>query len=44
MEAEIHYDFEWAPWLKSMTAKEYTPGDGMAFGLGRLTSSYNYTI
>lgn len=33
-EAEIHYDFENAPWLSSMTAKKYTPGTGMAFGLG----------
>ncbi|OLN97563.1 putative oxidoreductase [Colletotrichum chlorophyti] len=33
-EAEIHYDFESPPWLAMMTKKEYTPGDGMAFGLG----------
>jgi predicted dehydrogenase len=33
-EAEIHYDFENAPWLSYMTAKKYTPGSGMAFGLG----------
>ncbi|KAK6223130.1 oxidoreductase [Colletotrichum tabaci] len=33
-EAEIHYDFESPPWLAHMTKKEYTPGDGMAFGLG----------
>ncbi|KAK1855320.1 nad binding rossmann fold-containing protein [Colletotrichum chrysophilum] len=33
-EAEIHYDFESPPWLSSMNKKEYTPGDGMAFGLG----------
>ncbi|KAK1979505.1 oxidoreductase [Colletotrichum cereale] len=33
-EAEIHYDFESPPWLAGMTKKEYTPGDGMAFGLG----------
>ncbi|KAM0330767.1 hypothetical protein ACHAQA_003721 [Verticillium albo-atrum] len=33
-EAEIVYDFENAPWLSSMTATKYTPGDGMAFGLG----------
>ncbi|KAJ0159615.1 putative oxidoreductase [Colletotrichum tanaceti] len=32
-EAEIHYDFESPPWLAYMTKKEYTPGDGMAFGL-----------
>jgi hypothetical protein len=34
-EAEIHYDFESPPWLSHMTAKEYTPGAGMAFGLGK---------
>ncbi len=34
-EAEFHYDFENAPWLSSMTAKKYTPGSGMAFGLGK---------
>lgn len=33
-EAEIHYDFESPPWLSMMTDKEYTPGSGMAFGLG----------
>ncbi|KAJ3531860.1 hypothetical protein NM208_g8694 [Fusarium decemcellulare] len=34
MEAEIHYDFESPPWLSRMTEKKYTPGAGMAFGLG----------
>lgn len=34
MEAEIHYDFESPPWLSHMTEKKYTPGSGMAFGLG----------
>lgn len=38
-EAEIHYDFESPPWLSGMTKKEYTPGDGMAFGLGMLDLS-----
>ncbi|KAL2875464.1 hypothetical protein SGCOL_009376 [Colletotrichum sp. CLE4] len=33
-EAEIHYDFESPSWLSGMSKKEYTPGDGMAFGLG----------
>lgn len=33
-EAEIHYDFESPPWLSMMTDKKYTPGSGMAFGLG----------
>ena len=36
MEAEIHYDFESPHWMKHMTAKNYTPGAGMAFGLGQL--------
>jgi hypothetical protein len=34
MEAELHYDFESPEWLKTMTATKYTPGDGLAFGLG----------
>lgn len=34
-EAEIHYDFENAPWLYQMTEKECTPGAGMAYGLGK---------
>ncbi|KAH6688459.1 hypothetical protein F5X68DRAFT_221827 [Plectosphaerella plurivora] len=33
-EAELHYDFENAPWLHLMSAKKWTPGSGMAFGLG----------
>jgi len=33
-EAEIHYDFDRAPWLKFMKDKEYTAGDGHTFGLG----------
>jgi predicted dehydrogenase len=33
-EAEIYYDFESPPWLSRMTKAEYSPGDGMAFGLG----------
>ncbi|KAF5987509.1 dehydrogenase [Fusarium bulbicola] len=32
-EVELHYDFESPPWLSKMGAK-YTPGSGMAFGLG----------
>jgi predicted dehydrogenase len=34
LEAEITYDFDRAPWLHRMTAKEYTPGSGHTFGLG----------
>ncbi|KAF4981156.1 hypothetical protein FZEAL_2990 [Fusarium zealandicum] len=33
-EAEIHYDFESPAWLSHLTAKEWTPGSGLAFGLG----------
>ncbi|KAJ5963119.1 oxidoreductase [Penicillium waksmanii] len=36
-EAEIHYDFENPPWVSSMAAKGYTPGDGNMFGLGSHT-------
>ncbi|KAL5347941.1 hypothetical protein ACLOAV_007353 [Pseudogymnoascus australis] len=32
-EAEIHYDFESAPWVSQYPAK-YTPGAGMAYALG----------
>lgn len=35
-EAEIHYDFDRAPWLHYLTAKKYTPGSGMTFGLGTM--------
>lgn len=38
VEAEIHYDFENLPWIKYLSAKEYKPGDGVMFGLGRYTS------
>ena len=38
-EAEIVYDFESAPWLSNMTEKKYTPGAGMAFGLGMFECS-----
>jgi predicted dehydrogenase len=34
-EAEIHYDFERPSWIKYLSAKEYTPGAGIMFGLGR---------
>lgn len=33
-EAIIHYDFDRAPFLHLLAAKEYTPGSGLAFGLG----------
>ncbi|KAJ4286546.1 hypothetical protein N0V90_013246 [Kalmusia sp. IMI 367209] len=32
-EAQIYYDFENPPWIKYLSAKEYTPGDGLLFGL-----------
>lgn len=41
-EAEIHYDFENPPWIKHLTAKEYTPGDGLLFGLGKHAASILY--
>ncbi|KAI9170596.1 oxidoreductase [Paramyrothecium foliicola] len=44
MEAEIHYDFESAPWAKYMTEKRYTPGDGMNFGLGTHSLDQAYTL
>ncbi|CAM1508148.1 Fc.00g049960.m01.CDS01 [Cosmosporella sp. VM-42] len=34
MEAEIHYDFESPAWLEGLTDTKYTPGAGLAFGLG----------
>lgn len=37
-EAEIYYDFESPAWLKFLSQKEYTPGAGLAFGLGKLSS------
>ncbi|KAJ5054803.1 uncharacterized protein L3040_001067 [Drepanopeziza brunnea f. sp. 'multigermtubi'] len=36
-EAQIYYDFENPPWIKYLSAKEYTPGDGLLFGLGSHT-------
>lgn len=43
-EAEIHYDFDRAPWLKLMQGKEYTPGDGHAFGLGTHSLDQAYVL
>jgi predicted dehydrogenase len=34
-EAQIYYDFENPPWIKHLSAKKYTPGSGLLFGLGR---------
>jgi len=34
-EAEIHYDIDNPPWVARMTSKTYSPGQGMAFGLGK---------
>ncbi|PVH85964.1 oxidoreductase [Cadophora sp. DSE1049] len=36
-EAQIYYDFENPPWIKYLSAKKYTPGDGLLFGLGSHT-------
>lgn len=35
LDAEIHYDFPNAGWIYGWTAKEYKPGQGMMFGLGK---------
>lgn len=44
MEAEFHYDFESPFWLKYMSEKKYTPGSGMAFGLGMMHLSIQSVI
>ncbi|OAL24368.1 hypothetical protein AYO22_05744 [Fonsecaea multimorphosa] len=36
-ELEIHYDVDFPFWMRGMNKKEYTPGDGMTFGLGSHT-------
>ncbi|KAH7384709.1 oxidoreductase [Cadophora sp. MPI-SDFR-AT-0126] len=36
-DAQIYYDFENPPWIKYLSAKKYTPGDGLLFGLGSHT-------
>ncbi|KAK5326710.1 hypothetical protein LTR93_003573 [Exophiala xenobiotica] len=36
-ELEIHYDVDFPFWMRNMNKKEYTPGDGMMFGLGSHT-------
>jgi len=33
-DAEIHFDFRSPGWVTSWNTKEYSPGQGMAFGLG----------
>ncbi|KAF2035991.1 NAD(P)-binding protein [Setomelanomma holmii] len=43
-EAEIHYDFDRAPWLKFMTSKDYTAGDGHTFGLGTHSLDQAYVL
>ncbi|EAT91492.1 hypothetical protein HBI56_013670 [Parastagonospora nodorum] len=43
-EAEIHYDFDQAPWLKFMKGKEYTAGDGHTFGLGTHSLDQAYML
>jgi predicted dehydrogenase len=34
-EADIHFDFPSPGWISGWTRKEYQPGEGMAFGLGK---------
>ncbi|KAK4496697.1 hypothetical protein PRZ48_012680 [Zasmidium cellare] len=36
-EAEIYYDIDNPPWIHLLSAKDYTPGAGMLFGLGSHT-------
>ncbi|EXJ72011.1 uncharacterized protein A1O5_04514 [Cladophialophora psammophila CBS 110553] len=36
-ECEIHYDVDFPFWMRGMNKKEYSPGDGMTFGLGSHT-------
>lgn len=43
-EAEIHYDFDRAPWLHRMTGKEYSAGDGHTFGLGTHSLDQAYVL
>jgi predicted dehydrogenase len=43
-EAEIHYDFDRAPWLHYMKGKDYTPGDGHTFGLGTHSLDQAYVL
>lgn len=43
-EAEIHYDFESPSWLSYLTQKEYTPGSGLAFGLGTHSLDHALTL
>lgn len=43
-EAQIYYDFENPPWLKYLSAKKYTPGDGLLFGLGESTIGYTLYV
>jgi predicted dehydrogenase len=33
-EAELHYDMAAPTWISGWTQKEYSPGQGMLFGLG----------
>ncbi|KAL2829408.1 hypothetical protein BDW59DRAFT_178390 [Aspergillus cavernicola] len=44
VEAEIHYDFDRAPWLHFLTDKEYTPGSGHTFGLGTHNIDQAYVL
>lgn len=34
LEAELHYDMASPRWMMDVTKKEYTPGEGILFGLG----------
>jgi hypothetical protein len=34
-EAQMHFDFPSPNWISGWTRKEYHPGEGMSFGLGK---------
>lgn len=36
-ECEIHYDFDFPAWLSRSSSPDYSPGDGMMFGIGSHT-------
>jgi hypothetical protein len=42
MEADIHFDFPSPGWISGWTKKEYTPGEGMIFGLGKAFVSLEF--
>ncbi|KAH7305695.1 hypothetical protein BKA65DRAFT_601892 [Rhexocercosporidium sp. MPI-PUGE-AT-0058] len=43
-EVEIHYDFDFPTWIASWTSPNYSPGQGMLFGLGSHTIDQALTL